>query len=153
MAYAEQCRVVYRNLQNIDKRMGKLTIYNSNQFTCNAAPSNTNASASTNWNITLMANQSGQPAISSYAHLPSIGSTTQSRIQNDNTKLSQEELALLRKENHCFHCKEVGNHRPRCTKSWRPMSAIITALTQVYVNKVAVPVPGHVEAKEESENA
>ena len=30
LAYAEQCQIAYRNLQDIDKRMGKLTTYNSN---------------------------------------------------------------------------------------------------------------------------
>ena len=62
---------------------------------------------------------------------------------------SPKELARLRREDRCFHCKEIGDHRPRCTKNWRPMSAITAALTRVNVNEVAVPNPGHVEVEKE----
>lgn len=115
----------------------------TNRFGRNNA-SNTSKNSRVATSNTTTSQQNSRPAKSSYARPPDVG-IVQLRIRNEDNKLSREELARLRREDRCFHCKEVGDHRPPCTKNWRPMSAITTILARVNVSEVAVPHPGHVE--------
>lgn len=66
-----------------------------------------------------------RPATSLYARPPvaTVPTAAQPSARTDGARLSEGEIARLRREERCFHCKEVGDHRPRC------------------------PAPGHVEAE------
>ena len=138
-AYAEQCQNAYRNLQDLDKRTNKTTA----SFSRYGPGGRTN----TNRNSRGIApsQPTDRPATSFYARPPAtVPSAAQPRARTDEARLSAEDIVILRRDDRCFRCKEVGDHRPHCTNEWRPMAAIPVATR---VNKVVVPAPGHVEAE------
>ena len=112
---------------------------------------NTNTSTGTNANAKT-ANRSKRPANSSYSCLFFVASNSVVATRpacSDPTRLIREKIAKLQREDQCFHCKKVGDHRPRCSKKWRSMTVLTNsvALAQVNVSEMAVPQPGHVEAE------
>ena len=136
--YAEQCQNAYRNLQDLDKRVNKATA-SSSRYGCGGS---TNA----NSRGVAPSQPTDRPATSLYARPPvaTVPTAAQPSARTDGARLSEGEIARLRREERCFHCKEVGDHRPRCPREWQPMSVILIATR---VNEVAVPAPGHVEAE------
>ena len=82
-----------------------------------------------------------------------ISAASDLSTRTNEPRLSSAEMTRLRKEDRCFRCKEVADHRPRCTKLWQPMSSIPTARVNEMAstrgeNEVAVPRPGHIEKTE-----
>ena len=72
------------------------------------------------------------------ASAPAAQTTPASRLarpyqRDDINRLTDDKKDKLRAAGRCWHCKEVGVHRPRCPNPFRPFSAVSAAL-----NKVAV---------------
>ena len=71
-------------------------------------------------------------------------------VYSEVTRLTWEKISKLQREDHCFTCKKVGDHRPKCPNGWRLMSVLTnadSALAWVNVSKVTVLQPSHVEAE------
>lgn len=131
--YAEQCQRAWQDLQDIDVRTSSYARHGRT----------TNANTSTNTrNQATTGQPSNQPTTSSYSRPPASASNqSRTRIRPDETRLSAEDITRLRREERCFRCKEVGDHRP-CTRDWKPMSVLPST-----VNEVAVETTGRVEAE------
>ena len=131
---------MYQDLKDIEIRM-LIANFAENQYNWGT---NTNTSTNTNAN-TKTVNHSKRPTNSSYSWPPfmvlnPVVATCPAR--NKVTRLIREEIAKLQRENHCFTCKEVGNHRPEYLNRWQSMLVFInadSALTQVNISEVAVP--------------
>lgn len=102
--YAKQCKNVYQNLSNLERKINKVTISNLNWFSRNTSRNSINLANSNMWN-TKGNQQNRQPAMSLYVRPPNIVAAFL-QAQNKNTKLLQEELALLKHKNCCFNCKK-----------------------------------------------
>ena len=145
--YTQQCQLAYQDLKDI-KLWTPAANFSGNRYN---RGTNTNTSTSTNAKTAgLQANRNERPTNSLYSCPLSVASNLASMYFacSKATRLTWKEIAKLQREDRCFTCKEVGDHRPKYTNRWRLMSAIADlALAQVNVNEVAVPQPGHVDAE------
>ena len=145
--YAQQCQLAYQDLKDI-----KLWILAAN-FDGNWYNRGTNTNMSISMNVKTtgpQANCNEHPANFLYNCPLSIASNLASTrpTRSEATRLTQKEIAKLQREDRCFTCKEIGDHRPKYTNRWRPMSAIAdSALAWVNVSEVGVPQSGHVETE------
>ena len=128
--YANQCEETYQKIKQLQLRIGT----SAERFTKRRTPMDS----------------AQLPTSSLYAKRP-VATTSPSRSsstyragRSDEVRLTPDELARLRKENRCFRCKEVGDHRPRCDREWQPMSVLPAAVNEMAVREVAVPQSGHV---------
>ena len=145
--YVQQCQLAYQDLKDIELQTPAAN-FGGNRYN---QETNTNTSTSTNAKTAgLQVNCNEHPANSLYSHLPSVTSNPASTrpARSKATRLNWEEIAKLQRKNYCFTCKEVSDHWPKCINGWRPISAIADlALARVNVSEMAVPQPGHIEAK------
>ena len=147
--YAQQCQLAYQDLKNI-KLQTPAANFGGNRY--QETNTNTNTSTSTSPKTAgQQTNCNEWPANFWYSRpfFVALNLAVATRPAcSKATRLTREKIAKLQWEDQCFHCKEVGNHQPRCLKEWQLMTAITnTALALVNVSKVAVPQPGHVEAE------
>ena len=127
--YAAQCEETYQDLKEFQTRVGiKADGFAKHRGVVNKRKSFELPTSS------LYA----KPAVTSRS------STTFQARRSDEVRLTPDELARLRKEDRCFRCKEVGDHRPRCEKEWRPMSVLPASVNQLAVHEVTVPTSGHI---------
>ena len=137
--YAQQCQLAYQDLKDI-KLQTPAANFSGNRYN---RRTNTNMSTSTNAKTAgPQANRNKRPANSLYSRPPSIALNPASTHPacSEATRLIQEEIAKLQREDCCFTCKEVGDHRPKCINKWWLMLAITdSALTRVNISEVAVP--------------
>ena len=146
--YAQQCQLAYQDLKNI-KLLTPAANFSGNQY----RGSNTNTSTSTSTKIAgQQANRNKRPANSVYSYSFSMVSNlvfTRPACSKA-TRLTWEKIAKLQREDCCFTCKEVGNHRLKCSNGWRLISVFTnadSALARINVSKVGVPQPGHMKAE------
>ena len=145
--YAQQCQLAYQDLKDI-KLQTPAANFGGNRYN---RGTNTNTSTSTNTKAAgPQANRNKRPTNSLYSRLPFVISYSAStRLTcSKATRLTQEEIAKLQREDRCFTCKEVGDHQLKYTNGWRAILAIADlALAQINVSEMAVPQPGHMKAE------
>ena len=146
--YAKQCQQTYQDLKNIEIQM-PIANFAGNQYN---QETNENMSTNTNANAKTV-NCSKRSTNSSYSWPPSVASNfvmATYPAHSEITRLTWEKTAKLQRENCCFTCKKVGNHRPKCSNEWQPILVLTnmdSALTRVNISEMAVPQPGHVEVE------
>ena len=112
--YAQQCQLAYQDLKDIELRT-PVANFGGNWYNWRT---NTNMSTSTNAKTAgPQANCNKCPANSLYSRLFSVALNPASMClaHSKATRLTREKIAKLQYEDCCFTCKEVGDHRPKCT--------------------------------------
>ena len=137
--YAQQCQLAYQDLKDI-KLWTPAANFSGNRYN---RETNTNMFTSTNAKTASpQANRNKRPANFLYSCPLSIALNPASThlARSKATRLIQEKIAKLQREDCCFTCKEVGNYWPKCINKWRLMSAIADlALAWVNISEVAMP--------------
>ena len=145
--YAQQCQLAYQDLKDIELQI-PVANFGGNQYNWRT---NTNMSISTNAKTTgPQANRNERSANSLYSRPLSVALNSASTRPtcSEATRLTREEIVKLQREDCCFTCKEIGEHRPKCKNGWQPMLAITSsALARVNVSEVVMPQLGHVETE------
>ena len=145
--YTQQCQLAYQNLKDI-KLQTLAANFGGNRYN---RETNTNTSTSTNAKTTGPQTNCNECPVNSLYNCPSsvaLNPTSMHPACSKATRLIQEEITKLQREDCCFTCKKVGNHRLKCTNRWQPTPAIAdSALARVNVNKIAMPQPGHMEVE------
>ena len=145
--YVQQYQLAYQDLKDIRLRTLAAN-FDGNWYN---RETNTNTFTSTNAKIAgPQANRNKRLANSLYSRPLSVASNPafMCPARSKATRLIREEIAKLQHEDYYFTYKEIGNHWPKCTNGWQPISAIMnSALARVNISEVAVSQPGHVEAE------
>ena len=144
--YVQQCQLAYQDLKDI-KLWTPAANFGGNWY--QGTNTNTNTSIKT---ASQQANCNKRPANSVYSRLSFIALNLVSmRLAcSKATRLTQEKIAKLQREDYCFTCKKVGNYWSKHPNKWQLMAVFTnadSALTKVNISKVAISQPGHVGAE------
>ena len=116
--YAERCQRAYQGLKDAERNQVAVEKIEARKATT-LTIKKSSATASTSSAAT--------------ASTPSTASQISHPFNMRGTQLTEEEKALLKREDRCWRCKEVADHRGGCVKEWRPMSWITSQVNEVSV--------------------
>ena len=117
--YVKQCQETYQDLKDIEI-WTPVTNFAGNQYNWGETNTNMNMGTSTGMNANAKtANCSKRFANFFYSRSSSVASNSAVAMRparSDATRFTREKIAKLQREDQCFHCKEVKDHRLQCSK-------------------------------------